>query len=111
MRAAASPHAPCVSKTAPALPRHTLSRTPIHPPLLLRLQLHQSRRLRRRPHCHTAARPHSSFFLWKNFLRYSSWKHADATHTASEKMLNHATRVLVSSAQQIQQRDAGARAR
>jgi hypothetical protein len=41
---------------------------------------------------------HKSFFLWKNLRRYNSWKPADATHTASEKMLNHATLLLVSSA-------------
>ncbi len=41
---------------------------------------------------------HNSFFLWKNLRRYMSWNTADATHTASEKMLNQATRVLVSSA-------------
>lgn len=41
---------------------------------------------------------HNSFFLWKNLRRYISWNTADVTHTASEKMLNQATRVLVSSA-------------
>lgn len=43
------------------------------------------------------APPHNSFFLWKNLRRYISWKAADPTHTASEKMLNHATLLLVSS--------------
>lgn len=49
-----------------------------------------------RPRLHLLA--HNSFFRWKNLRRYMSWNTAEPTHTASETMLNQATRVLVSSA-------------
>lgn len=69
------------------VPPHSAS---LHPPIPLQLGLV--------PAEVSPAMPcYNSFFVLKNFLRYHSWKHAAATHTAKEKMLNQATLVLTSS--------------
>ena len=76
------PHLLCLPACPPCVPPACLP---------MRQGLHAKLR------CAALPSPHSSFLRWKKRRRYHSCQTPDSTHTARDAMLNHATRLFVSS--------------